>query len=428
MFNKLLSNLPFNPSLINQVSFYSKRLKEEASVRRTGFILVALTMFVQLFAILSPAKPSLAASGNDLIPGGVTSKDQLVVHCIANSYGFKTILAHFSITCDHIRNNSTPATLNAGAVVGGKSLYSMGHHPQGAVNSSTGKATDEVAVNIPGVGTTYMRRLASWDRGAPSVYKAISVGNANGTQYFILFSCGNLVSWGKPTPPPPPPPPPPAPAPKPKPWPCPESKNALDIESCIKKSKTTINTTQNINHANGTTAKAGDSIQYTLKTINKAYVPYNGYVVKEDLRDVLEYADIVTLGNAKNTNGILTWPATNIGAKKTLTVQFTVKLKDPVPKTPEPCNPDVVNNCPSTGSFDMIMTNVYGNTVNIGVEKPIEKTVEITTTKTLTKTGPGTTLIIGFSVTAIAGYFFARSRLMAKELDLVRSEYASGGF
>lgn len=424
MFNKLLSNLPFNPSLINQVAFYSKRLKQETSVRRLGFLLVALTMVVQLFAILSPAQPSLAASGNDLIPGGVSSKDQLVMHCVNNSYGFKTILAHFSISCNNIQNNSTPATLNAGAVVGGKSLYSMGHNPVGSVNRNTGKATDEIAVNIPGVGTTYMRLLASWDRGSPSTYKAISVGNANGVQYFILFSCGNLVAWGKPTPPPPPPPP----APKPKPWPCVDSKNALDIESCIKKSKTSINTSQNINHANGTTAKAGDEIQYSLKTINKAYVPYPNYTVKEDLRDVLEYADIAAMGGAKNTDGILTWSPTTIGPKQSFTVQFTVKIKDPIPKTPEPCNPKVVKPCPSTGSFDMIMTNVYGNTVNIGVDKPIEKTVEITTTKTLTNTGPGTTLIIGFSVTAMVGYFFARSRLMAKELDIVRNEYASGGF
>ena len=34
MFKKLLSNLPYNPSLIGQVSFYAKRLHAEEKIRR----------------------------------------------------------------------------------------------------------------------------------------------------------------------------------------------------------------------------------------------------------------------------------------------------------------------------------------------------------------------------------------------------------
>ena len=76
----------------------------------------------------------------------------------------------------------------------------------------------------------------------------------------------------------------------------------------------------------------------------------------------------------------------------------------------------------------MVMTNVYGNTVNIKLPSNVVKTTEQITT-TLPNTGPGSALLIGTGITIIIGYFYARSRLLSKELDIVRSEYAttSGG-
>jgi hypothetical protein len=76
----------------------------------------------------------------------------------------------------------------------------------------------------------------------------------------------------------------------------------------------------------------------------------------------------------------------------------------------------------------MTLTNVYGNTVEIKLPSTILKTTETVTTS-LPNTGPGEALVIGAGLTTIVGYFFARSRLMSKELDIVRNEYAttSGG-
>lgn len=75
----------------------------------------------------------------------------------------------------------------------------------------------------------------------------------------------------------------------------------------------------------------------------------------------------------------------------------------------------------------MMMTNVYGNVVEIKLPQNLTKTVELVTTTQLPNTGPGTSLIIGFSLTMIIGYFFARSRLLAKEMDIVRLDFNSAG-
>src|SRR3989344_1138885 len=99
MFKKLVSNLPFNPSLINQVSFYAKRLHQETSIRRIGFVFIALAMAVQVFAVMAPPQPSLARVGNDIIPGGFHSHEEAVNHCNANSYDLSTILGYFGVSC-----------------------------------------------------------------------------------------------------------------------------------------------------------------------------------------------------------------------------------------------------------------------------------------------------------------------------------------
>ncbi len=432
MFNKLLSNLPFNPSLINQVAFYSKRLKQEASVRRLGFILMLAVLALQMFTILSPAQPSLAVAGNDLIPGGFSSKAQLVSYCYSHGE-YQAILAYFAISCGNLQNNSAVGTIRSTDTKNGQVLYSMGRQAQGFVNQRTGRPTDEVAVPISG-STYFMRQLHSFDSGSFSSYTALSVGNAFGVQFYILFTCGNLVNWGRPpapAPPPAPTPPPPTPTPTPTPKPhkpCARSQSPTDVTSCITKSKQASNTTQQIGDANHTTANAGDIIVYRLLNQNRADVAAKNYQIQDDFSDVLEYATIVDKGGAKLNGGMLTWPATTIPAKSTLVKQVTIKVKNPIPKTPEPCNPAVVHPCPITGSFDLLMTNVYNNEINIKVKPPVEKTVEITTTKTLINTGPGANLVIGFLITTVVGYFFARSRMMATELDLVRSDYTSGGF
>lgn len=429
MFKKLLGSLPFNPSLIHQVGFYAKRLRQETAIRRWGVVLMVLTLAIQLFAIIEPPSPSLARAGNDIIPGGFSTQAEGVNHCNNNDFNYKIMLNYFGISC---------AAMFVGSVrridyseFGGQ-LYSMGRLPYGFAG--------ETAVNIPYAGTFYMRPLTAWGPHCIQDGKnclAIVGHRSDGTPFMALFSCGNIVIVGPPKPPAPPPPPPPAPKPPAPPKPCPynsalpttdsrckpcdKSQNQNDTTACLILSKTAANLTNNGQNADGTTAHAGDTIQYTLRVKNTGKATVKKFVIQENLTDVLEYADLVDLhGGSKDAFSVASWPAVDVPAQTTVTRLITVRIKNPIPQTPTPpSNP---------GSFDMTMTNVYGNVVNIKLPPTIVKTTEQVTTTALPNTGPGASLVIGFSLTAIMAYFFARSRLMGKELAIVRSDYASGGF
>jgi len=278
--------------------------------------------------------------------------------------------------------------------------------------------------------------------------------NVHGQTIMIMFNCGNIVTIGTYTPPAPTPAPPQNPAPKPEPpkdvcpniagtqstfeecdvcpnvpgeqteqsqcYPCPEAQTDTSGTACLEMRKTASNKTQNIPEADGTLAKANDIIIYSLTTTNKGTQPIKDFIVEENMFDVLEYADILELdGGEIDDQHMIRWPKEDIAAGTTLTKKITVKIKNPVPQTPVSAS--------DPGSFDMAMTNVYyGNSVTIKLPPSVVKSTEMTV-QSLPETGPGTTLAIGFAATVFVSYFFARSRLLAKELDIVRTDFTSTG-
>jgi uncharacterized repeat protein (TIGR01451 family) len=201
--------------------------------------------------------------------------------------------------------------------------------------------------------------------------------------------------------------------------PCEDAQTKADLSACIRYKKAARNVTQNVGDANGTTAKAGDTIEYTLSTSNVGKATIEKYVVSENISDVLDYADVVDLhGGTMDSEKVVSWPAKDIKANQTLTNTITVRIKSAIPNTPASSS--------DSAHFDMKMTNVYGNAIEIKLPADVVKTTEVVTS-TIPNTGPGTSLIIGFSLAFIIAYFFMRSRLLAKELDIVRADFGSTG-
>ncbi len=227
MLNKLLANLPFNPSLIGQVSFYAKRLKKETSVRRLGFFLLLLAMLVQLFAAISPPRHILATpSGNDLIYGGFTEQGHAVLHCLnggPNGEDFGAILAHYGIQCQDLDyGKADEVWINSHDYNDG--LMSMGRHDFPQPNETP--ITDIPGVN--GGNPLYMRSLWGWP-GNPWHALHGHASKNNNMDFWILYDCGNLVTVGLPSAPATPAPPPTVSTPVDKP-----SLGYLDVVNCTK--------------------------------------------------------------------------------------------------------------------------------------------------------------------------------------------------
>lgn len=192
MFQKLVSNLAYNPGLINQVSFYSSRLRKETAIRRVGFAFIALALVVQTAAVMWPAQKSLAASPNHIL-NGLTNKSSILQAWDANAGGVQAIYAKFGVTRANIAAIPTEKP-NATIVTTTRDWWSIGRLPLTNFGISSANWGERV---IPVGGTTiYQRPLKAWDTGPSSSYLAFHGKNSAGVDFWILQDCGNLTFDG----------------------------------------------------------------------------------------------------------------------------------------------------------------------------------------------------------------------------------------
>lgn len=204
--------------------------------------------------------------------------------------------------------------------------------------------------------------------------------------------------------------------------PCPYKPNIwIKDEDCvpsITQSKEARNLTRAIANANGTTAQPSDRIEYTIYTTNISNVETTTTIV-EDLSDVLEYADLSMTGGGvfDSTTKTLTWSNVKLEGQQTDTRTFSVQIKSSIASTPRAGN--------DPAAYDCVITNSYGNTININMQCPIEKTIE-STVQQLPRTGTTGNMIFAGILLVIVTYFYARNRQMSKELRLIRKEFNGG--
>lgn len=188
MFKKLLTNLPFNPGLLADVSFYAKRLKQDAQMRRFGFIFLALAFFIQLGAAFYPAQNSLAASPNDIL-SGITGRSTVVNACNANTNNIRDIYSRFGVRCTDIVG-APEVTISAAEA---NDFWSIGRLQS---TSSLAAGSGNHAIDANGT-TVWQRKLSSWDSpGQNSTYTAWHGTNIEGKEFWILKDCGNLTFKG----------------------------------------------------------------------------------------------------------------------------------------------------------------------------------------------------------------------------------------
>lgn len=224
LFRDVVTNISLGRQDKNVLAFYIKRLGQEQTSRVATAILAVVLVGFQAFTFLAPPQVSEASagSGNDIVYGGVRSRDDLLRKYDSNPE-LRAIYGRVRITRDDIAR-MTPGSVNSSLEV-----WSMGRYQHGENN---------VRLDVPGAHTAiWLRPLRVW--GNNKVFSALQGRNADGARAWILFDCGNPVievthnpgtKEVPPSPPPPtipppsptspPPPPPPPPTPKPAKYSC----------------------------------------------------------------------------------------------------------------------------------------------------------------------------------------------------------------
>lgn len=188
-------------------------------------------------------------------------------------------------------------------------------------------------------------------------------------------------------------------------------------------SKSVTDVTGGIN-ANGTTIKPGQLLEFKLSTQNVTGSDYKNYSGQDYFGSVLQYADIAdaaqltSQGLVLGSDSYLRWTTANLKANTSELKTIRIKVKSLIPTTNSPSNVSPEFNCK--------ISNDYGNQVTMSVDCPFVKSIASTAT-TLPKTGAGTSVMLAGLSAMVVGYLYARSRLITRELDLVRESYISAG-
>lgn len=194
MFRKLISHVPFSPSLISELGFYAKRLKKEESTRRIGLILTVLALIVQSFVAFAPPESANAANAGDLVHGGFKDRNAMLNACKNDTQGFRKLLDHAHITCDQL------AKAKQGEIhsrVKGKDAGWLSWNR----TSRLGLQKGETMMTV-GSQKIYVRPLAAFDvkntTGNGSYYKAFVGTNSQGKEFAIMMACANILMKERP--------------------------------------------------------------------------------------------------------------------------------------------------------------------------------------------------------------------------------------
>ncbi len=142
-------------------------------------------------------------------------------------------------------------------------------------------------------------------------------------------------------------------------------------------SKSAQNQTQNVD-AMAVRAKPGDVIVYSLKTQNTGQGNAENYITSDNIADILEYATLTDNGGGTLSNGTISYPVANINAGQTLTKNFKVTVKG-------------YNDWPANG--DIMMSNVYGNVINVALEPPSVSITQFKSAFNVTQNRDATTIL-----------------------------------
>lgn len=486
MFQKLVSNLAFSPALVGQLGFYAKRLKKEEVTRRVGLMFTVLALVVQSFAVFSPPEAANASSPSNFISGGVTSLSQYISNYDANTNNIKDLFGALGITRANLaaahagQINSKDGYYSWGLT----SHFSaaQGEHPY-TIKTSSGttrtfymrplKLWDSgstlktgsyynvyTGVSSKGMYFTLMKvcgnlvlkvvpPLPKCPTGLVGTYpncvppkKCTYPGLTN-----LLATdskCSVIIVQSNPTPPTNPT------LPKcpagligtypncvpPKKCAYPGSTDLLATDSncqpcagdsnlwvndvkCsanIVQSKLATNISQGGVDATTTTAQSNDKILYSISIVNSGLSSAT-VSFKEQLGDVLEYSSIIDTGGGGLDGTTLSWPSIVLGPGEKQTRLFTAQMLPTIPAMGQGVSDKT--------SYDCLITNTFGNSVNINVACPTPKQVEKVVSE-LPHTGASENIIFTGSVLAIITYFYTRSRQVKKEIRLIRRDFNAG--
>ncbi len=387
MFKKLVSNLTFSPALISEVGFYARRLREEEVTQRFTLLFVALALTMQSLAVFSPPESANASSEQDIIRGGVSSLDDLLVQYDQNKEDVKDIYSAVGITRSEILN-AKPAVIQAK-----DTIYLMTRY--GKMSSDEREVSISYAKSSGGMGIRYFSPIAK--KNADPISFQGWTGHSTALGWFgIIKTNGGIVTQGIPT--------------------TINSNNTTGHG--IIKTITAFSLSHNDTITESSQFNPLDKVSYSLKITNSGTA---SATVPIDVRiaDILEYSTLIDGGGATfdQSSGTLSWSQIQLSPGQSEQRTFAVQMNSSFAAT--------ARGSSNPASYDCIAAISFGNSLETPVSCPTPKLVESIFFQ-LPSIGTTGNIIFASIIIGFVGFFYARTQQMKKEIQIIRHNFNSG--
>jgi len=362
------------------VDFYARRLRKEEATRRLTILFVALAVVIQSLAVFSPPESANASSEQDIIRGGVSSKDDFVLRYDRNQDDLRDILTAAGITRADLN------TLKQSTIKTSDNAYMLTRYGQ----LSTNEATLSYERSTGGLGVRFFTPLNAIK--APTSSFDGWIGTSRSGDWFAVVKANGSLALR--TPP------------------------VATTVASVTKSVSAINLTKGSINAANTPAQSLDRIIYTLKVENTATSSQTTPLTAQ-LGDVLEYATLIDAGGAtfNSDTSALLWPQVQLRPGETQERTFVVQLLGQLPSAPAgQSNP---------ASYDCVLGLTFGDSSRVPVDCPTTKHIEGALLQ-LPTIGPGANILFGASILALSFFFYARTRQLKTELRIIRHNLITG--
>lgn len=396
MFRKLVSAIPFSPSLMDDLASYRSKFGKELSLRSITVFLAFIFLCAQLFVLLSPAQSTLSASGNDLVYDGGGKTPEAIINAYTTN---RDLAGNTDIQTIYSTAGITKADLSDYRLI---TIDPFENGEYWILGRSTRGTTQEKEIAVTDNLRLFARQL--YELSSKKPMQVMEVSTKNGLRWIALES-GNVIL--------------PNLSSIPKLQKQSREKCTAVIDNCFSSSVKAINVTQG-SPAESADAQSGDSIEYTFITTNTATTPQKVRIT-QNLNDVLEYADIIDATGATFSSGPtknLSWPAVTVQPKESVVRTLLVKIKSPLPRTPTATSDPL--------SYNQNLSTRFGNTLTIALPSTTAKTLE----QFAAIAPPISPLALFFATIALfitSTLLYVRSRLLYKELWIITHEFNGKG-
>ncbi len=387
MFKRIVSKLPYNPSLIAHLHDYDLKLKKELKTRLVALALLSIVILVQVIVLIHPPVNSTIYSPNDLIPVSNNSASSIYSDCTNNIGQYQNILAFYKIKCSELNGRAELLRLNMKK----PELFSLNRLVYGEKN--------ELRVTID-KQNLYIRHLSYGNSLSTASIKVFRL-KINSANVYINAQTGNVISSksflinGQ----------------------LPQICTENNPDQCLQYYIAARDITSGQTDVNKATVSSNDLVAYTLLVGNVSRYNLAHFKISVNVSNALAYSKLVDTYGGTISNGTISYALKQLAPNQTQTEEIITRIKSPIPTS------SVDINDPSYFNQKMVVS--FGNTLTISVPKSFNKFYEIDINNGL----PASSYTVSFGILIIMSvillYFSFRALLIREEIKIVKHNHAN---